>query len=696
MTVLLVEEQETTLESAFPETGSDGASDAMAPLEAEAPKDCKQVAPDSNLPVSSNSTSSNDWQAAEAGNKMENGAVLTSPPRTSDMQKETADDYDDYVNANGHEQQDSSSSDSSLTLDRSISLGIPANTATDGLMTSIMQLPSLPRTEPTESRQGAFAVGGPGIGGSSLRSADYSITDIERYSQQNNASLERDIENNHAAGSGAVLDEDSETGYNDRNPHHLIEAELVEDAPVIPSKEYPGLVAAAVMEDSSRGCRNRILVAAGILIILALVVAVVALVVANNSGGETRGSSSALDDPTNEVSLPVLGNTTGANAFHQEITDDSVAHDDEEEQGPPFCFRSHEELMDAVDAYYWDNSPTTNVSLFYGWPMGSWCVSRLRDFQELFHTQREHNMHIYGDRDDDDVDVGVGGVDIVNSTNDNVANNATEASTLAMEKIAAYFSHDLGNWDMSKAKYLGAMFKGVQNMSARSWGIERWNTVRATSIKSMFENTTWGAGDESPDLSQWDVSLAIQFDSLFRNSNIRTANIAGWNTGKVRRMEHFTNGAPLFNDDLSRWDTSSVETLKWAFKGARSFNSDLSQWDVSNVQEMRSLFNGAIHFNSDISSWNVSRVENMDGIFIRATSFNQDLSSWDVSRVETFEKAFAYNPSFQQNLCAWGAKLGPTKEVVVAKMFEGTGCPNTSDPILADGGPFCFNCDGSG
>jgi hypothetical protein len=55
--------------------------------------------------------------------------------------------------------------------------------------------------------------------------------------------------------------------------------------------------------------------------------------------------------------------------------------------------------------------------------------------------------------------------------------------------------------------------------------------------------------------------------------------------------------------------------------------------------------------------------------------------------------------AFNQNLCSWGAKVQATADL--SFIFIGSGCSNTSDPVLhvheGDGsflsGPWCENCD---
>ena len=53
------------------------------------------------------------------------------------------------------------------------------------------------------------------------------------------------------------------------------------------------------------------------------------------------------------------------------------------------CMTTTAELYDAVDAYLEDNSENSNVASTYGWPIGTWCVSKITDMSGLFYSMRK-------------------------------------------------------------------------------------------------------------------------------------------------------------------------------------------------------------------------------------------------------------------------------------------------------------------
>ena len=93
------------------------------------------------------------------------------------------------------------------------------------------------------------------------------------------------------------------------------------------------------------------------------------------------------------------------------------------------------------------------------------------------------------------------------------------------------------------------------------------------------------------------------------------------------------DGAKSFNQPLSNWDVSLVTNMQSLFSGAEIFNQPLNTWDVSNVKDMSSMFQGAKLFNQPLYNWNVSSVYSMFYMFFDAYSFDQPLGSWDVNQV---------------------------------------------------------------
>lgn len=322
--------------------------------------------------------------------------------------------------------------------------------------------------------------------------------------------------------------------------------------------------------------------------------------------------------------------------------------------GGPFCFecakpclQTNRQLQNAVTDYYKDSNGTAFVSRYYGSQLGSWCVSKLDDFTNIFRMDQE-------------------------------ARNFTIEASPSAEYI--------GDWDTSKARLLNECFSGVQNLSA-SWGLDKWKTSSLKNLRGAFRETRWV--EPMLSLSSWDVSGVRAMAQMIRGSNVERAGIANWDTRSVRTLYNFASRASNFNEDISNWNVERVTDMHYAFDKAVAFNQNLDSWNVTSAKAMNGLFRGARSFNQPLGSWDVSRVGNLAHAF-KDSAFNQDISSWNLSSVKTVAHLFEGAASFNQNLCAWGFRL--PQDANTTGMFGGTDCPNKTDPLIP-GGPFCFNCN---
>ena len=98
------------------------------------------------------------------------------------------------------------------------------------------------------------------------------------------------------------------------------------------------------------------------------------------------------------------------------------------------------------------------------------------------------------------------------------------------------------------------------------------------------------------DISQWDVSNATTFQSMFSCSPrlITTGDLSGWNTHNVEIMNNMFCGCHALTDigDISGWDFSNVNDMEYAFAHCEKlkFIGDVS-WDfLENVKHSRRIF----------------------------------------------------------------------------------------------------------
>lgn len=88
-----------------------------------------------------------------------------------------------------------------------------------------------------------------------------------------------------------------------------------------------------------------------------------------------------------------------------------------------------------------------------------------------------------------------------------------------------------------------------------------------------------------------------------------------------------------FNQDISGWDVSNGVNFESIFRNAFAFNQNINNWNVSNGVNFKNSFKAAESYNQPLNNWDTSSAENMEGMFIDAIMFNQDISGWDVDKV---------------------------------------------------------------
>lgn len=172
------------------------------------------------------------------------------------------------------------------------------------------------------------------------------------------------------------------------------------------------------------------------------------------------------------------------------------------------CFVTKKELEFAIGYYLSGNEEFKKQATdSYGSPMGSWCVSRIDDFSDLF---REN----------------------VN------------------------FNEDINDWDVSNAYSLSQMFYGAINFNQP---LNKWNTSKVEWMNEMFTFCILF----NQDLSSWDVSKVISMQGTFKFAEEFDGNIASWRTSNVEDMSELFLNAVKFNSDISMVRTDFLFVMLW-------------------------------------------------------------------------------------------------------------------------------------
>jgi surface protein len=218
-------------------------------------------------------------------------------------------------------------------------------------------------------------------------------------------------------------------------------------------------------------------------------------------------------------------------------------------------FTSTEQLYEALDAYLLvmqdDESNTgtntlvaqSSVSLTYGYPIGTWDVSRLTNFSRVFDPNR------------------------------------SPASVRA-----GTFNQDLRGWDVSNAVTMERMCVGSENF--RGFGLDRWNVGLVQDFSYMFAN----AKVLDADLSAWNTSSATTMKGMFYGAQRFNGNLSAWDVANVDSMAFMFRSAVGFQGgDLTQWNVSKVQDMTQLFAACESFIGQISTWDTSSVTTMNSM-----------------------------------------------------------------------------------------------------------
>jgi surface protein len=170
---------------------------------------------------------------------------------------------------------------------------------------------------------------------------------------------------------------------------------------------------------------------------------------------------------------------------------------------PTKCFETTNELRQAVDNFMLDDDAvTTQLEETYGLPMGTWCVSDIQDFSELFSIER----------------------------------NAR----------AAIFNEDISAWDVSKVSLISRMFFYADSFNQ---DISSWDVSKVSNMYAMF----YRAATFDQDLSSWNMSRVEDMQSMFDGASSFNKDLSAWDVSKVSSIMYMFHEAASFNQDLCSW-----------------------------------------------------------------------------------------------------------------------------------------------
>mmetsp|Transcript_41283 Transcript_41283/g.46920 ORF Transcript_41283/g.46920 Transcript_41283/m.46920 type:complete len:302 (+) Transcript_41283:225-1130(+) len=160
-------------------------------------------------------------------------------------------------------------------------------------------------------------------------------------------------------------------------------------------------------------------------------------------------------------------------------------------------FDNRYELRTAINDYIDSRSYPENAEIIarlYGWPIGKWDVSKIRDFSRVF---REKDT----------------------------------------------FNEDIGPWDVSNVVDMSEMF---WNATSFNRDLSKWNTHNVRTMGFMF----YKASSFNQDISAWNTKNVKSMRYMFMRATTFNQNISSWNTRRIKENRFIFgmfDGATLFD-----------------------------------------------------------------------------------------------------------------------------------------------------
>jgi Mycoplasma protein of unknown function, DUF285 len=186
------------------------------------------------------------------------------------------------------------------------------------------------------------------------------------------------------------------------------------------------------------------------------------------------------------------------------------------------AFRTREELVRAIEEYmealYKGSAEDSAVAQRYGYPIGAWDVSGVKDFTKVFDFSRHNDVTV-----------------------------AEPFDFNAQNPVFRSFYEDLAGWDgKTFFDYDCIIFSAVPTPVSN-----------ANTMSEMFFGNTMFQGRG---LSQWKVDNVADFSLMFCYNTNFNEDLGSWNTVSAKSMKGMFFAAG-FHDGIASWDMSNVRRL---------------------------------------------------------------------------------------------------------------------------------------
>lgn len=248
-----------------------------------------------------------------------------------------------------------------------------------------------------------------------------------------------------------------------------------------------------------------------------------------------------------------------------------------------------------------------------------------------------------------------------------------------LKRLCSNHGIHLGDIDVSLIEDFSSVFENSLRKGSEWEGIEKWDTSRARTLNSTFQNAVFFDAD----IGGWDVSCVEDMDFCFCGAEIFSQDIGKWDTFSLKSINYTFARMKRFNIPLE-WEVENVESANFAFFENLSFNQNLENWNPKNLKSAVGIFSCAVAFNSSINGWNLEQCVDFSEAFLCAISYNQPMDKVRFEKLEKLNRTFANARSFNQPLL-WNTP----------KLIEAVGCFSEAHSFNGDLHTWYFgNCCG--
>lgn len=239
-------------------------------------------------------------------------------------------------------------------------------------------------------------------------------------------------------------------------------------------------------------------------------------------------------------------------------------------------------------------------------------------------------------------------INVIDTLSDDIKGNATfawDVSEKQDKSITAYFNEKDGKLYVcgngSGKIYANPdsrfVFCGYRNCKDIN-GLEMIDTSKATTMASMFANTTFG---KELAIENWDTSnvncMSHMFERAFSYYGI-TPNISNWNTSKLEDVEDMFKDYNTIND--FKGNKLYTALREYEVDNVQLEFPDFTNWDVSHITEAQGMFenygNNRISYTDEEmrdSNWEIKGLPNFITNFIDGTYPQEYIENMDIDGI---------------------------------------------------------------